>query len=409
MSYLIRHLDKKIDSCFKIKGSKSESNRLLILKSFYKNIVINNISNSEDTSILEKNLKNLKNKINVKHAGTAMRFLTAYLSIQAGQKFEIYGSKRMHERPIKFLVDALNSIGADIKYLKKEGFPPLSINGKKIKKNLVSISANVSSQYISALLLISPMLENGLTIKLDGVTTSRPYIDMTLFFLKNIGVKLILKKNEIKVTQTKNIKDFKYIVESDWSSLSYFYSIVSLSKNASLQIKKYHQNTVQGDKRLVDIYKKLGVRTFFKNNTIFLNKDVGLTTSKKIVLDLADCPDIAQTIAVNCFGLGISCELHGLHTLKIKETDRLLALKNELEKLGANIQITNESIKISKSKKIKPNIKINTYKDHRMAMSFATLGLKTPIVIDDPLVVKKSFPDFWKILNNLNFEITKTN
>ena len=409
MSYLISHQEKKIDFSFKIKGSKSESNRLLILKAFYKNIVIKNISNSEDTSILEKNLKNLKNKINVNHAGTAMRFLTAYLSTQVGKKFEIYGSKRMHERPIKVLVDALNSIGADIRYLENDGFPPLIIKGKKIQKNLISIPANVSSQYISALLLISPMLENGLIIKLKEAITSRPYIDMTLFFLKNIGIKLTSKQYEIRVSHTKNIKDFEFSVESDWSSLSYFYSIVSLAKKASLKISKFHKNTVQGDKRLVDIYKNLGVRTSFKGNSIYLKKDVSLKVSDRIILDLVDCPDIAQTIAVSCFGLGISCELNGLHTLKIKETDRLFALKNELEKLGASVQITDQSLRLDKSEKIKSNIKINTYEDHRMAMSFSTLAIKTPIIINDTQVIKKSFPDFWTVLKALDFKLSKIN
>lgn len=409
MSYLISHQEKKIDSCFKIKGSKSESNRLLILKAFYKNIFIKNISNSEDTSILEKNLKNLKNKINVNHAGTAMRFLTAYLSIQAEKNFEIYGSKRMHERPIKVLVDALNSIGADIKYLEKDGFPPLIIRGKKIQKDSISIPSNVSSQYISALLLISPMLKNGLTIKLKEAIASRPYIDMTLFFLRNIGVKLISKQYEIKVTHTESIKDFEYSVESDWSSLSYFYSIVSLAKNASLKIDKFHKNTVQGDKRLVQIYKNLGVRTSFKGSSVYLKKDVSLKIPDRIILDLVDCPDIAQTIAVSCFGLGISCELNGLHTLKIKETDRLFALKNELEKLGASVQITDKSLHLDKSEKIKTNIKINTYDDHRMAMSFAALAIKIPIIINDPMVIKKSFPDFWTVLKALGFKLSKIN
>ena len=236
------------------------------------------------------------------------------------------------------------------------------------------------------------MLKNGLTIKLKEAIASRPYIDMTLFFLRNIGVKLISKQYEIKVTHTESIKDFEYSVESDWSSLSYFYSIVSLAKNASLKIDKFHKNTVQGDKRLVQIYKNLGVRTSFKGSSVYLKKDVSLKIPDRIILDLVDCPDIAQTIAVSCFGLGISCELNGLHTLKIKETDRLFALKNELEKLGASVQITEKSLHLEKSEKIKTNIKINTYDDHRMAMSFAALAIKIHIIINDCLLYTSPSP-----------------
>ena len=398
-----------MDLRFKLSGSKSESNRLLILKSLYRNISIKNISTSNDTQILKKNLENLNDRLNVGHAGTAMRFLTAFLSIQNGKTFKIFGSERMHKRPIGPLVEALNSIGANIIYLEKKGFPPLKIEGKKMKKNYLSIDGNVSSQYISALLLISPMIEKGLTINVEGDIVSKPYLDMTLFFLKKFGIKTILEKNKIQVFETKMIKDFNYEVESDWSSLSYFFSIVSLSQNASLQISKFRKNTIQGDKRLMQIYKKLGVNSSFHNNSIILTKDLSHGIAKKISLDLNDCPDIAQTIAVNCFGLGIPCDLFGLHTLKIKETDRLLALKIELEKLGASIKITDNSLHLSKSKKINSNVKIRTYDDHRMAMSFAPLGLKTPIIINNPNVVGKSFSDFWDILKDLKFEISKVN
>ena len=408
MGFLISHESKRMDLQFKLSGSKSESNRLLILKSLFRNMSIKNISRSNDTLTLIKNLENLNSRINVGHAGTAMRFLTAFLSIQKGKTFEIFGSERMHKRPIGPLVEALNSIGANIKYLEKKGFPPLKIEGKKMKKNNLSIRGNVSSQFISALLLISPMFEKGLNINIEGDITSKPYLDMTLFFLKKLGVKTIFEKNKIQVFETKRIKDFKYEIESDWSSLSYFFSIVSLSQNASLRISNFRKNTIQGDKRLIQIYERLGVTSSFYKNSIILTKDSNNGIAQKLNLDLNDCPDIAQTIAVNCFGLGIPCDLFGLHTLKIKETDRLLALKNELEKLGASIKITENSLHLSKSKNINSNVKIRTYDDHRMAMSFAPLGLKTPIIIENPNVVEKSFSDFWDILKDLKFEISKS-
>jgi 3-phosphoshikimate 1-carboxyvinyltransferase len=407
MSLLLEHPNDIINNSFNISGSKSESNRLLILKYLIKNIEIKNLSDSDDTISLQNALNSPSESVDIHHAGTAMRFLTAYFSIQVNKNYKIFGSRRMHERPIKILVDALNDLGADIKYLSKKGFPPLKISGKELNKDQVCLDANISSQYITALILIAPAMKNGLVVNLVGNITSRPYIEMSLSILKRIGVQTSFLNNTIKINPFKNKQKIVQTVESDWSSLSYFYSIVALSKEANLKISSFLSNSLQGDKELVSIYKKLGVQTIFDNGIVKLKKDQKINLPKKIVLTLNDTPDLAQTIAVTCFGLGLPCDLFGLHTLKIKETDRLLALKTELEKLGANVEITNESLHLKKRKKFNSNIEVNTYDDHRMAMAFAPLAIIKPIIINDPKVISKSFPSFWSILSELNFIISE--
>lgn len=407
MSLLLEHHNNIINNSFNISGSKSESNRLLILKYLIKNIEIKNLSDSDDTISLQNALNSPSESVDIHHAGTAMRFLTAYFSIQVNKNYKIFGSRRMHERPIKILVDALNDLGADIKYLSKKGFPPLKISGKELNKDQVCLDANISSQYITALILIAPAMKNGLVVNLVGNITSRPYIEMSLSILKRIGVQTSFLNNTIKINPFKNKQKIVQTVESDWSSLSYFYSIVALSKEANLKISSFLSNSLQGDKELVSIYKKLGVQTIFDNGIVKLKKDQKINLPKKIVLTLNDTPDLAQTIAVTCFGLGLPCDLFGLHTLKIKETDRLLALKTELEKLGANVEITNESLHLKKRKKFNSNIEVNTYDDHRMAMAFAPLAIIKPIIINDPKVISKSFPSFWSILSELNFIISE--
>lgn len=380
-----------------IGGSKSESNRLLILQAHFPNISIENLSDSDDTLVLEKALKSQKNFIDVHHAGTAMRFLTAYFSAKEGTEVTLTGSKRMQERPIAILVNALKDLGADIAYLENEGFPPLKIKGKALQKKQVKIKANVSSQYISALMLIAPMLPKGLEIILEGETTSLPYIEMTLSLLRNLGIEGSFKKNEIAIAAKKEIKQSKITVESDWSSASYFYSLVALSENFKIGLGQFSESGLQGDSALAQIYDALGVKTIFdaSNKTISLSKR-NIELPDSLLLDLADTPDLAQTITVTCFGLGIGCKLTGLHTLKIKETDRLLALKNELEKLGAIIQVDSNSLHLEKSSLLYRDQIIETYQDHRMAMAFAPLSIKTNLTINDAEVVSKSYPNFWQ-------------
>lgn len=399
----------------KVTGSKSETNRLLLLQALFPNISLENTSNSDDSEVMMKALTQNPEPetrhpeiIDIHHAGTAMRFLTAYFATQENREVIITGSPRMKERPIKILVEALQQLGAEISYEENQGFPPIKIVGKKLSESKVSLPADVSSQYISALLLIAPKLENGLELTLEGKITSIPYIKMTLALLNEIGVETTFEGNKISVEPKVNSQEPKVLtVESDWSSASYFYSIVALSQiGTEIILSSYKENSLQGDSVLAEIYTDLGVETKFENNQITLSKS-GNTNLQSVILDLNQAPDIAQTIAVTCFGLGIGCHLTGLHTLKIKETDRLEALRIELEKLGADITVTDDSLTLKISSVTERNVAINTYNDHRMAMAFAPLALITDITINDAEVVSKSFPDFWNDLNQIGFKVEK--
>lgn len=390
----------------KITGSKSESNRLLLLQALYPQISITNVSNSDDSVLMQKALVSDESVVDIHHAGTAMRFLTAYLAIQEGREVEITGSSRMKERPIKILIDALKSIGADITYLENEGYPPLKIVGKKLTKHKVELEANVSSQYISALLLIASKLDNGLELTLNGTITSVPYIKMTLSLLNDIGIETRFVGNKISVKpHPLSLKKQTVTVESDWSSASYFYSLIALSAvGTEITISSYKKESLQGDSVLSEIYKNFGVDTFYDRQSIRLVKTEA-TQASRYEFHLSDAPDIAQTIAVTAFGLGLECFMTGLHTLKIKETDRLVALKTELEKLGAHIDITSESLRLKSAETINENISIATYNDHRMAMAFAPLGLKTTLTIENADVVSKSYPQFWDDFREIGFSL----
>ena len=392
-----------------ITGSKSESNRLLLLQALYPEISIDNISNSDDSVLMQKALSSDAEIVDIHHAGTAMRFLTAYFSIQEGREVTLTGSSRMKERPIKILVDALRMLGADITYLENDGFPPIKIVGKKLIENKVSLQANVSSQYISALLLIASRLENGLELNLEGKITSVPYIKMTLSLLNEVGVETSFVDNTIEVKpKTLNLKPQTLTVESDWSSASYFYSVIALSDiGTEITIASYKKESLQGDSVLAEIYQSFGVETYFNENSVRLVKANAVPT-KDLNFHLSDAPDIAQTIAVTAFGLGEACDMTGLHTLKIKETDRLVALKTELEKLGAQVTITNDSLRLEASEIMNTDVLIATYKDHRMAMAFAPLGLKTSISIENADVVSKSYPQFWEDFKAIGFSIKET-
>lgn len=411
------------NSKLEITGSKSETNRLLLLRALYPNIQIENASSSDDSEVMIQALVNnpkpeTRNPqpINVHHAGTAMRFLTAYFAIQENKQVILTGSSRMKERPIKILVDALRELGATIEYVENNGFPPIKITGRKLTKNKVSLPANISSQYISALLLIAPKLENGLELTLIGEITSAPYIKMTLALLNEIGVTTSFERNIILVQSlTYNLQPTTLTIESDWSSASYYFSIIALSEiGTAITLSSFKENSLQADSVLPEIYKDFGVETMFNNNNSITisktrNPQPNTHNSQPITRNLQNSPDIAQTIAVTCFGLGIGCHLTGLHTLKIKETDRLEALKTELTKLGANVSVTNDSLTLI------PNLhfsevlgeEISTYQDHRMAMAFAPLALKMPIIICEAEVVSKSYPTFWEDIKSIGFLIEK--
>ena len=445
----------------KITGSKSETNRLLLLQALYPGISIQNISESDDSIAMQSALASTDAVVDIHHAGTAMRFLTAYFAQQEGRSVVLTGSQRMKERPIGVLVDALRSLGADISYTENEGYPPLKINGKKLAGGKAAIQANVSSQYITALLLIASKLENGLELTLEGELTSIPYINMTLGLLNELGIENSFEGNVIKVksqitnhkSQTERESDSQsgmseaqsdprlkaelakqilseaesrtgeailkseITVESDWSSASYFYSIIALSPvGTAITLSSYKQNSLQGDSALAEIYSEFGVETVFSDNEITLTK---LNSELQTInLQLNNTPDIAQTIAVTCFGLGIGCHLTGLHTLKIKETDRLEALKTELGKFGAAITVTNDSLTLEPHTLfcLTPNpspldglveVTIATYNDHRMAMAFAPLAIKTAFTVNNAEVVSKSFPTFWEDMAALGFIVSE--
>ncbi|MBW1658060.1 3-phosphoshikimate 1-carboxyvinyltransferase [Flavobacterium quisquiliarum] len=394
------------DSQLNITGSKSETNRLLLLKALFPNITLANTSNSDDSEVMQKALAGNDEIVDIHHAGTAMRFLTAYFSVNEGREVVLTGSSRMQERPIKILVDTLRQLGVEISYEKEEGYPPIRIKGKKVTASKVNLAANVSSQYISALLLVASKLDNGLELTLEGEITSIPYIKMTLALLNDLDIKTSFEGNVIKVYPKEAVEPKEMVVESDWSSASYFFSLVALSDAAKITLSSYKENSLQGDSELVSLYEKMGVKTTFQNNKMTLEKVAGFTY-QDVNFELNNTPDIAQTIVVTCLGLGIGCHLTGLHTLKIKETDRLEALRIELTKLGANISVTNDSLTLELSGAINHDVHIATYNDHRMAMAFAPLAIKVPIIIDDAEVVSKSYPDFWSDLKALNFQISE--
>jgi len=391
------HTDKKnISAEISISGSKSETNRLLVINSLYGNPVqLHNLSNSEDTQFLEKALEAESEMIDIHHAGTAMRFLTAYFSIQTEKEIILTGSERMKQRPIGVLVEALRSLGADISFVEKDGFPPLKIRGKKWEKDFVELNADISSQFITALMLIAPRLPNGLTLQLNGKITSFPYLNMTIQMLHQLGLRTDQNGNSIQIFPAEKIEQQEFTIESDWSSVSYFYAMAALSESADLEINSYKTQSLQGDSAVAEIYGKyLGVETKFEGNQIRLKKNRDFK-AENFELDLNDTPDIAQTIAVTCAGLKVKCKLSGLETLKVKETDRLVALQNELFKVGAISEITESTLEIIDFIHPEKTPLIKTYDDHRMAMSFATLAMVQDIEIENPEVVKKSYPDFW--------------
>ncbi|MDG2151617.1 MAG: 3-phosphoshikimate 1-carboxyvinyltransferase [Polaribacter sp.] len=397
--------NKKMNQKITISGSKSESNRLLILQNLFPEITIENLSDSDDSVHMQHALSSNKEIVDIGHAGTAMRFLTSYFASKEHREVVLTGSERMQNRPIEILVNALKDLGATISYEAKEGYPPIRIKGTKITHKKVLINGNVSSQYISSLLLVASKLENGLEIELIGKITSVPYINMTLSLLNQLGIETNFEENIIKVTPAKSIQKQTIVVESDWSSASYFYSIVALSDIGSeITLSAYKKESLQGDSCLVEIYQHFGVETFFTAHSIVLRK-VKKSNEKTLEIDLKNAPDIAQTIAVTCFAEKIACDLTGLHTLKIKETDRLEALKEELTNLGAAISVTEKSLHLERSSEINPNVSIKTYNDHRMAMAFAPLALKVPIVILNAEVVTKSYQKFWDDMQQIGFKI----
>lgn len=400
-----------INGAASVGGSKSESNRLLILRAIFPYHIysIGNLSDSEDTHILKSVVLNNNWLIDVEHAGTAMRFFTAYCTIQDNKIFLLKGSKRMHNRPLGILIDSLTKLGAHIEYIKEKSFPPIKIYGQIIKGGGISIHSDISSQFISALLLISSTFNNGLELALSKKITSEPYISMTVAILRKSGFYIYWKNNKISVLhEYKKISIRNCFTESDWSSASYYYSLAALSDKANIYLINYNnKKSFQGDRALVDIYYHyFGVRTVFMPNGLRLKKKTFPKIYDNIEFDLNKCPDIAQTLAITCAGLKIKCLLIGLETLKIKETDRIKSMLTELEKVGACVKHSENSLEVLHYKEyIQEPIYIKTYQDHRMAMAFSALALHKQLIFHNFDVVKKSYPKFWRDFNNLGFSI----
>ena len=399
--------DKFKDSTIYLNSSKSESNRLLIIKALSeKEITIKNLSKAND-SVLLKNLLESENLVvwDAQDAGTSFRFLTSFLAIKK-EHVVLSGTERMKQRPVKVLVDALNKIGAEILYLENEGFPPIYIKGKINQvKNKLDIPGDISSQYISSLLLIAPLLEKGIEINIEEPFYSRPYVNMTLNLMNSFGIKSAVKGNKISI-KNQEFSSGSYIVESDWSAASYWYSILSISDNINnLTLQGLKKKSNQGDSVISELMKSFGVNTQYKEDGIVLTK-IKFDT-EEIELDFRDCPDLAQTILVVAAYHKIKLKVFGVESLKIKETDRLVAMKNELKKIGCDFyEEGNYWILEKRRREIDDELSIDTYKDHRMAMAFAPLASKKSMIINDPDVVVKSYPTYWEDLKKVGFIIT---
>ncbi|CAI8201331.1 MAG: 3-phosphoshikimate 1-carboxyvinyltransferase [Cryomorphaceae bacterium] len=387
MNYKISHPTKMVECEIDLPASKSVSNRLLIIQALCKQeFAITNLSNSEDTKSLQKALKATATTIDVGAAGTSFRFLTAYLSTLDGNRFILTGSNRMKERPIKELVDSLLELGVEIKYLDKSGFPPLAILGTNITENKVSIDGKISSQFISALLLIAPTLKNGIKLKIPGEIVSKPYIIMTLKLMEEFGISHTWQENTIKIKPQKYSAK-NYNIEADWSAASFWYEIASLSSNCNIALNGLTENSIQGDSKVRELFKNLGVQTKFENGSIMLTKKEEKDISKEI--NLINTPDLYQPLKCTLFAKNLTTKFLGLQTLKDKETNRIKAVEKELLNLVTTKEIT-------------------TFKDHRMAMSFAPLCLKyDTLQINDVAVVEKSYPNFWNDLKKGGFIITQ--
>lgn len=394
-----------IEHCsIRVPASKSESNRALIIKALANQGVIHNLSTARDTLTMDKLLHSKDHTLDAFDAGTTMRFLTAYLAIK-GQNRIITGTKRMCERPIGILVEALKQLGANIEYMENDGYPPLHFKGfRSSGTEKIQIRGDISSQYISAILMISPLLENGLILELMGKIGSKPYIDMTLGIMKHFGVSVQFEKNTIYIPpQSYGYASFE--VESDWSGASYWYSIAALAPKADIILKGFKLPSLQGDSIIKDIMVDLGVETRFESGDIQLTKS---SHREEVQIDFADFPDLAQTIAVVCAVKGIYARMTGLQSLRIKETDRIAALQKELSKLNCQLIERNANeweLIPATHMSIPDKLHFTTYDDHRMAMAFAPIATHTDIILENPCVVQKSYPSFWKDMEIAGFQI----
>lgn len=406
MNYVIHAPVASWKTSVQLPASKSICNRALILNALsYSPYEIQNLSDCDDTDVMVKALNSNDSHFDVKAAGTAMRFLTAFLSKVVGE-WTITGTERMKNRPIRILVDALNAVGAKIEYLEKEGFPPLRIMGSALQGGEISLDGGVSSQYISALLMIAPLMEKGLTLHLQGKVISKPYIHLTLQLMKQYGVESEWVGSTIKVAP-QSYRPLPYTVESDWSAASYWYEMMALSQQAEIELKGLFKESLQGDAAGAKLFAQLGVATDYKAGGVVLRKNGNVC--QKLIYDFVNEPDLAQTFVTTCAFMDIPFRFTGLQSLKIKETDRIEALKCELRKLGYVLTDTNGSILEWNGERCEPEAHpvITTYEDHRMAMAFAPASLvrKEGIEIAHPEVVSKSYPHFWENLESAGFVV----
>lgn len=399
----LKHTPILQETAIALSSSKSESNRALIIQALSANpIELHNLSDARDTQTMMRLLKSEEETWDVLDAGTTMRFLCAFAAVGTEKRI-LTGTKRMQQRPIKILADALKSLGARVSYLKKEGYPPLAITPIKTQKtNKISIKGDVSSQYISALLMIAPTLPDGLTLELTGKTGSRPYIQMTLDLMNRFGVESNWSGNTIEI-RPQAYQSGSYTIESDWSAASYWYSFVSLSQQARIKLLGLRSQSMQGDTAIVRIMNSLGVMSAFEDDGVVLQK---IPEQKELSFDFSDCPDLAQTIAVVSAVKKIPCQMSGLESLRIKETDRIAALKKELKKFKVKLKEVEPGIWEVRSKfeTSEAPIEIETYEDHRMAMAFAPLCTQQELIVNDPSVVNKSYPGYWDDLRKAGIE-----
>lgn len=405
MKYRLKKHNQRLNHTVKLESSKSESNRALIINALAGGDVANlhNLSNARDTQTMIRLLSQLPQTYDVKDAGTTMRFLTAFLAVK-GKGEVITGTDRMKQRPIGPLVDALRKLGAEITYMENEGYPPLQIvRIDKQKTSTISIPGNISSQYISALLMIAPSLPKGLKLTLTTEIYSRPYIQMTLDLMKSFGVEAQWNDNEILVA-SQVYTPTEYTIEGDWSGASYWYGFMKLAPDGSqLKVPSVRKHSSQGDNAIATIMNKIGIATHFDASGVGLSqKD---STDKELSLDFKDCPDLAQTVMVAAAASDITLKMTGLESLKIKETDRVAAMQTELNKIGADLKESGKTWTLIPSSNLPEQVEIETYEDHRMAMAFAPLSVLMDVEIDDPMVVEKSYPSFWKVVESLGVEI----
>jgi 3-phosphoshikimate 1-carboxyvinyltransferase len=404
-----------LNQTIKLPASKSISNRALIIHALSGGAILpNNLSDCDDTTVIIDALQNNPHEINIKAAGTAMRFMTAFLSVKDGEEHVLTGTERMKHRPIGVLVDALRHLGADIKYAGEEGFPPLHIKGRKLEGGLLEVPGNISSQYISALLMIGPTLKNGLTLRLTGDVISRPYIDLTLWTMREFGADADWSDFETISVAPKPYKERTYFIENDWSAASYWYEMMALSthEDDEIRLEGLMDGSKQGDSSVRYIFSLLGVKSTFESRKEGVPTTVTLRHTNRCVprleYDFVNSPDLAQTFVVCCALKNVHFHFTGLSTLKIKETDRIEAMKKEMRKLGYVIHDKNNSELIWDGERCMPEIEggIDTYEDHRMALSFAPASLCIEgLSINNPQVVTKSYPHFWEDIKSVGFEV----